>query len=57
MAWQQQTIEVVGVVASVPVATERGLRFRFDVETVLTKDAIVPQRISLNYYQAAAEGH
>lgn len=55
VAWQQQTIEVVGVVASVPEATERGLRFRFDVETVLTKDAIVPQRISLNYYEAAAE--
>ena len=55
VAWQQQAIEVVGVVASVPEATERGLRFRFDVETVLTKDASVPKRISLNYYEAAAE--
>lgn len=50
VAWQQKTIEVIGVVATVPETTERGLRFHFDVETVLTKDAIVPHRISLNYY-------
>ncbi len=48
--WQQKTIEVIGVVASVPEVTERGLRFRFDVESVLTKAAIVPRHISLNYY-------
>ncbi len=49
--WEQKTIAVVGVVASVPEATERGERFRFDVEEILTKDAIVPHHISLNYYR------
>lgn len=50
-AWEQKTIAVVGVVASVPEATERGMRFRFDVEKILTKDAIVPPHISLNQYR------
>lgn len=49
-AWEQKPIAVEGVVASVPELTERGLRFRFDVEKVLTKEAVVPQHISLNYY-------
>ncbi len=49
-AWEQKTIAVVGVVASVPEATERGMRFRFDVEKILTPDAIVPHHISLNQY-------
>jgi competence protein ComEC len=49
--WQQKTIEVIGVVASVPEITEHGTRFRFDVEKVLTPNAIVPSHISLNHYQ------
>lgn len=49
--WQQKTIEVVGVVASVPEITERGTRFRFDIEKVLTPNAIVPSHVSLNHYQ------
>jgi competence protein ComEC len=43
------------VVASLPEVTERGERFRFDVEKILTKDDTktlkVPQHISLNYYR------
>lgn len=50
--WEQKIIKVIGVVASVPEATERGVRFRFDVEKILTKDAFVPQHISLNQYSA-----
>jgi competence protein ComEC len=49
-AWEQKTIVIQGVVASVPEVTERGVRFRFDVEEIRTKEAIVPQHISLNYY-------
>ena len=53
--WQQKNIEVIGVVASLPEVTERGERFRFDVEKILTKDDTktlkVPQHISLNYYR------
>lgn len=53
--WQQQTVELVGVVASVPEVTERGLRFRFDVETVLTKNATVPEHVSLSYFEPASD--
>ena len=48
--WEQKTIAIEGVVASVPEATEHGLRFRFDVEKILTKEAVVPRHISLNHY-------
>lgn len=51
-AWEQKTIAIEGVVASLPKATERGERFRFDVEKILTTDAIVPRHISLNQYRA-----
>jgi competence protein ComEC len=43
-------IQVVGVVASLPVETERGLRFTFDVENVKTLEAVVPHRIQLSAY-------
>ncbi|MDP1659382.1 MAG: DNA internalization-related competence protein ComEC/Rec2 [Methylotenera sp.] len=55
-AWEQKTIAIEGVVASLPEATERGERFRFDVEKILTKDAIVPRHISLNLYRANQYG-
>ena len=53
--WQQKSIELTGVIAAVPEQTERGERFQFDVEKVLTKDNSkslkVPQHISLNFYR------
>lgn len=49
--WQNKPIELVGVVSSVPVMTEQGLRFNFSVEHVLTKEAAVPQHLSLNVYR------
>jgi competence protein ComEC len=49
--WQQKSITVVGVIATLPELTERGKRFRFDVEKILTKNAIVPKHISLNFYR------
>lgn len=48
--WEQKTITVIGVVASLPEAGERGVRFRFDVEEILTANAVVPRHISLNQY-------
>lgn len=51
-AWEQKTIAIEGVVASVPEITERGERFKFDVENILTKGAVVPKHISLNQYRA-----
>lgn len=49
--WEQKSIDLIGVVASLPELTERGERFQFDVEDVLTKDAQVPEHISLNFYR------
>ncbi|MEQ1597854.1 MAG: DNA internalization-related competence protein ComEC/Rec2 [Methylotenera sp.] len=53
--WEQQSVEIIGVVASLPEVTERGERFQFDVEKILTKDDTktlkIPQHISLNYYR------
>ena len=52
--WQQKSVTITGVVASLPEVTERGERFRFDVEKILTKDDTktlkIPQHISLNFY-------
>ena len=49
--WEQKSIDLIGVVASLPEVTERGERFQFDVEKVLTKGVRVPEHISLNYYR------
>lgn len=48
--WQGRDIEVVGVVAELPRSHERGQRFRFDVERVLTPQASVPHRVYLSTY-------
>lgn len=52
---QQKSINIVGVIASLPEVTERGERFRFDVEKILTSNAKVPPKIpkhiSLNFYR------
>jgi competence protein ComEC len=55
-AWEQKDIAIEGVVASLPEATERGERFKFDVEKILTKDAVVPKHISLNQYSVNPHG-
>jgi len=54
--WEQKDIAIEGVVASVPETTERGERFKFDVEKILTTGAIVPKHISLNQYRAYSHG-
>ena len=48
--WQGRDIEVVGVVAELPRSQERGQRFRFDVEQILTPQAVVPPRVYLSTY-------
>jgi len=49
-AWQGQNIDVIGVVADLPHANERGLRFAFDVEKTLTTGVTVPAHIYLSTY-------
>jgi competence protein ComEC len=48
--WQGRDIEVTGVVAELPRSHERGLRFSFNVEKILTPQASVPQHIYLGTY-------
>jgi len=47
-------IRLVGVVAALPGEGERGQRFEFDVEKVVTLDAVVPSHIQLTWF---AEGY
>lgn len=53
--WEQKSITLIGVVAKLPEVTERGERFQFDVENVLTEEVAknlkVPKHISLNFYR------
>ena len=48
--WEGRDVELVGVVADLPQAGERGVRFRFDVERVVTPLAHIPTYLSLTWY-------
>ncbi len=43
-------VRVEGVVSSLPARLERGVRFEFDVEAVLSPDIRVPRRLLLGWY-------
>ena len=45
-------ISVVGVIASLPVRLERGVRFELDVERVVTPNVRVPSRLLLGWYSS-----
>lgn len=49
-AWEGQDIQLIGVVASMPQQQERGERFEFDVERILTPHAVAPRHLSLSQY-------
>jgi len=49
--WERKDIQVIGVVASVPQSDDRSMRFRFDVERVVTEGAIVPKKVALSWYK------
>ena len=44
-------IQVVGVIANLPQTSDRSVRFRFNVEKIVTESAIVPKHISLSWYK------
>ena len=48
--WEGRDVEVVGVVASLPVVNDRGTRFEFDIERITTEGAKLPPHISLAWY-------
>ncbi|WP_230369959.1 ComEC/Rec2 family competence protein [Paludibacterium denitrificans] len=49
--WQQQPIELVGVVRGLPDASEFGWRLTLQVERVLTAGVTVPSRVQLTDYR------
>ena len=49
-SWQGRNINIVGVVAGLPQVSERGQRFRFDVEKTLSPNLRVPPHIYLSTY-------
>jgi len=55
--WEGRDVQLVGVVASLPQHYERSVRFEFDVERILTRDAAVPAHIALTWWgDVAKEG-
>ncbi len=54
-AWEGKDIQVIGVVSALPQFTERGVRFEFDVEQVLTPNAHVPHHIQLVWFTRAVD--
>ena len=50
LAGEGTDVLVEGVVSSLPARMERGVRFEFDVERVLTPGATVPRRVLLGWY-------
>jgi competence protein ComEC len=48
--WEGRDIAIAGVVGALPLIYERGVRFEFDVERVLTQGAHVPARIVLSWW-------
>src|SRR5690606_15493127 len=51
--WQGRDMALTGVVASLPQATERSVRFELDVESVVTPGAEAPQRVALSWWGRA----
>lgn len=57
-AWEGRDIQVIGVVSALPQFTERGVRFEFDIEQVLTPDAPaakIPRHVQLFWFARAAD--
>ncbi len=48
--WERRDVQVIGVVASLPQKSDRSVRFQFNVEQILTTDAVIPKKILLSWY-------
>lgn len=54
--WEGRDVDIIGVVSSLPQPFERGVRFEFNAETILTPKAVVPQRLQLAWYSGFGTG-
>jgi competence protein ComEC len=48
--WEGRDIAVTGVIAELPQAFDRGVRFAFEIESAEPREARVPSRVSLAWY-------
>ncbi len=56
--WEDRDVTLTGVIAGLPQPFERGVRFEFEVDAVQPAQAVVPQRISIAWYDGlTAEEH
>ena len=55
LEWERRDIQIEGVVAELPREFDRGQRFRFNVNAVLTPDAVVPATIQLSWMSGPHE--
>ncbi len=53
--WEGRDVQIVGVVGSLPQQYERSVRFEFDVERVVTPDAVVPSHIALSWWRSVSK--
>ncbi len=49
-AWEGRDIEVTGVIAGLPQPFDRGVRFEFEIESAAPREAQVPERVLLSWY-------
>ena len=54
--WEGRDVELIGVISSLPQPFERGVRFEFSTETILTPKALVPHRLQLAWYGGFGAG-
>jgi competence protein ComEC len=48
--WEGESLQIVGVVDDLPQNTPQGTHFAFAVEQILTRDAVVPSRVSIGWF-------
>ncbi len=53
--WEGRDVQIVGVIASLPQHYERSVRFEFNIERVITQDAVVPSHIALTWWGNVAK--
>jgi competence protein ComEC len=56
VAWEGRDIELIGVIVGLPQQTQRGLRFRLQVEQALTPQAPIAGEVLLTWYPERASG-
>ena len=54
--WEGRDVELIGIISSLPQPFERGVRFEFSTESILTPKAVVPQRLQLAWYGGFGAG-